>query len=162
MNGDRAVSAWTGLAAGLLVTIHFLLYPVWAGLAVGPNLLVGGLLLAALHLRAGHAGLLGFLLGLLEAGMTLDGLGSATLVLTLAGYGAARARDLLFADARFYAFVYLLAGTWVTDLALRATGSGDSSFAHAAGAAFVSALLTAAVAGAVEAVARSAALSRSG
>ncbi|MCK5483930.1 MAG: hypothetical protein KAJ13_09495, partial [Gemmatimonadetes bacterium] len=89
----------------VLVILHFTLYRFLVRWPAMPNLLVGGLLLAALRMRAGYAAFLGFGLGVLEAAMGLEGLGTTSLILALVGYLGARSRDLLFADARHYVFV---------------------------------------------------------
>ena len=111
-----------GVVAGILL-LHFLFRPLLRDLPVAPDLLTGGLLLGTLHMRAGHAALLGFALGILEAAIGLDGMGRISIVYTLAGTIGARSRDLLFADAPYYVFAYLFVGTWLTRIGLMlATG----------------------------------------
>jgi cell shape-determining protein MreD len=102
----------------VILFLHFLLRPALIGLPVAPDFLTGGLLLATLHMRAGYAALLGFLLGILEAALGLEGLGGISLVYVLTGYIGARSRDLLFADARYYVFGYLFVGTWLARIGL--------------------------------------------
>jgi len=109
---------------GLLLVLHFLLHPWLTGLPVGPDLLVGGLLLAALRVQAGTAAVLGFVLGPLEAAMALGDPGIYALVLTITGYVSARSRDVLFADAPVFVVVYLFIGTWLARSALVALGGG--------------------------------------
>lgn len=152
-DADRSAAALNGLAVAALVVAHFLLRPLWVRLPVAPDLLVGGLLVATLRLRAGHAALLGFALGLLESGMALDGLGRYALVLTLLGYLGARARDLLFADARFYVVSYLFVGTWIGRVALLLMGTTVPGPMRLVVGSAVSAALTAAVCGAIESAA---------
>lgn len=103
---------------GAILFLHFLFRPALLSLPVAPDLLTGGLLLATLHMRAGYAALLGFVLGILEAALGLDGMGRISLVYALTGYLGARSRDLLFADARYYVFAYLLVGTWLARIGL--------------------------------------------
>lgn len=112
---------------GLLLLLHFLLRPWLTGLPVGPDLLIGGLLLAALRVQAGTAAVIGFVLGPLEAAMELGQPGTYAFVLTLTGYLAARSRDILFADAAIFVAVYLFVGTWLARavLILLAGGSGS-------------------------------------
>ena len=138
-----------------LVILHFTLYRFLVRWPVMPNLLVGGLLLAALRMRAGYAAFLGFGLGVLEAAMGLEGLGTTSLVLALVGYLGARSRDLLFADARHYVFVYLFAGTWIAEVSLILAMPGGPNLLGALVLAPVSALGTAVVCGAAESVAAS-------
>jgi cell shape-determining protein MreD len=140
-------------AAGVvvLILVHFTFHRFIAHWAVAPNFLVGGLLLAALRLRSGHAALLGFALGVLEAAMGLEGFGTISLVLTIVGYLAARSRDLLFADARYYTAIYLFVGTWVAELGLLLAMGGGKDFLLALVLTPVSAAATALVCSAVEA-----------
>lgn len=140
------------LVAGLII-LHFTFHRFFAQWPFAPNLLVGGLLLAALWLRAGHAALLGFLLGVLESAMGLEGMGTISLVLTLLGYVAARSRDLLFADARYYTAIYLFIGTWLGEIGLMAATPGGYDLLGALLFAPLSALGTAVVCGAVESLA---------
>lgn len=139
----------------VLVILHFTLYRFLVRWPAMPNLLVGGLLLAALRMRAGYAAFLGFGLGVLEAAMGLEGLGTTSLVLALVGYLGARSRDLLFADARHYVFVYLFVGTWIAEVSLILAMPGGPNLLGALVLAPVSALGTAVVCGAAESVAAS-------
>ncbi len=143
------------MAVVALVILHFTLYRFLVRWPAMPNLLVGGLLLAALRMRAGYAAFLGFGLGVLEAAMGLEGLGTTSLVLALVGYLGARSRDLLFADARHYVFVYLFVGTWIAEVSLILAMPGGPNLLGALVLAPVSALGTAVVCGAAESVAAS-------
>ncbi|MFQ5679573.1 MAG: hypothetical protein ACE5HP_08935 [Gemmatimonadota bacterium] len=111
-----------GRGYGTLVLVsllaHFLFRPLLVQWPGTPDLLVGGLLLAALRLRAGGAAALGAVLGLLEGAMALEGLGSLTLVFTVSAYLAARSRDVIFTDLRVFLPLYLFFGVWVTELAV--------------------------------------------
>lgn len=110
----------TGLALGHLAFRPLLVE--WPG---SPDLLAGALLLAALRLRSGAAAGLGFGLGLLEGSMALEGLGATMIVYTIAGFVAARSRDLLFTDARVFLPLYLFSGAWLVQAAVAlASGAG--------------------------------------
>lgn len=137
----------------ILVVLHFTLYRFFSAWPALPNLLIGGLLLGALRMRAGYAAFLGFGLGVLEAAMGMEGLGTLSLVLTLVGYLGARSRDLLFADARHYVFIYLFVGTWIAEVALILAMPGVPNLLGALVLAPVSAFGTAVVCGAAEALA---------
>ncbi len=137
---------------GALVILHFTLYRLFVQWPAAPNLLIGGLLLGALRMRAGYAAFLGFVLGVLEAAMGLEGLGTISIVLALVGYFGARSRDLLFADARHYVFMYLFVGTWIAEVSLVLAMPGGPDMLEALVLAPVSALGTALVCGAVESV----------
>lgn len=132
------------LLVGALLLLHFALRPVLVGRPAAPDLLTGALLLAALRLRpAGSAGL-GCAFGLLEGAMALGGLGISMVAYTLAGYGAARSRELVFTDARIFVPVYLFAGTWLVQAGL-ALAYGAASPEAVLLWSPVSALLTSAV-----------------
>ncbi len=133
--------------------LHFTLYRLFVQWPGTPNLLIGALLLGALRMRAGYAAFLGFTLGVLEAAMGLEGLGTISIVLTLVGYVGARSRDLLFADARHYVFIYLFFGTWIAEVSLVLAMPGRPNLLGALVLAPVSALATALVCGAAESVA---------
>jgi len=139
----------------VLILIHFTLYGVFVRWPAMPNLLIGGLLLAALRIRSGYAAFLGFLLGVLEAAMGLEGMGTISLVLTVVGYVAARSRDLLFADARYFVPIYLFAGTWIAEMALMLAMPGGPGVLAALVLAPVSAVSTALVCGTAEYLAAS-------
>lgn len=127
------------LVAGLVLA-HFAFRPLLTGWTGAPDLLVGGLLLGALFLRAGYAALLGAVLGLLEGAMALRGMGALMIVYTVVGYGAARSSELLFSDIRSFLPVYLFLGAWTAQLGsgLLTPGAMDMRFG------FVEAPLTAA------------------
>lgn len=145
----RGQGPMVALVAAILL-IHFLFRPALLALPVAPDLLTGGLLLATLHMRAGYAALLGFVLGVLEAAIGLDGMGRISVVYILTGYLGARSRDLLFADARYYVFAYLFVGTWLTRLGLMVvTGIDLDVYTVVVGGGVVAAL-TALVCGAAE------------
>lgn len=131
MNGGATELRRRDLAVAMtivavLLLLHFLLHPWLTGLPVGPDLLIGGLLLAALRIQAGTAAVLGFVLGPLEAAMALGDPGIYALVLTITGYLAARSRDVLFADAPVFVVVYLFTGTWLARSALVMLAGGAS------------------------------------
>ena len=152
MDAERLTRTWSAIGIVGLLILHFLFRPVLVSWPVAPNLLVGALLLATLHLRAGHAALLGFGLGILEAAMALEGMGLYALALTLIGYFGARSRDLLFADARFYVFGYLFVGTWISQIVILLLGTAVPGPVPLVVGSGIDALLTAAVCGGVEAL----------
>lgn len=137
----------------LLLLLYFLLHPWLNGLPAGPDLLIGGLLLAALRVQAGTAAILGFVLGPLEAAMALGDPGVYALVLTVTGYVAARSRDILFADAPVFVVVYLFVGTWIArSVLVLATGGVTGDPGGALLVVVLDALATAIVCGLVDAL----------
>jgi cell shape-determining protein MreD len=152
MDVERSAWAWSLAGITTLLVLHFLFRPFLVRLPVAPNLLVGALLLATLRLRSGHAAILGFGLGILEASMALEGMGSYALALTVVGYVGARSRDLLFADARFYVFGYVFVGTWLAEIVLLLLGTSPAGPVRLILGSGADALLTATVCGGVEAL----------
>ncbi len=148
----RAAAVDVGLVVGLIL-IHFTFHRFFVRWVVAPDLLVGGLLLAALRLRAGHAAVLGFILGILEAALVLEGMGAISLVLTAVAYVAARSRDLLFADARHFTFIYLFVGTWIAEVGLMLAMPGGPGWLAGLVMAPLSAVSTAVVCGLAESLA---------
>jgi len=134
--------AYSAVAIAMLV-LHVLLRPLLQGLPVSPDLLTGGVLVGGLVLRAGSAAVLGFFAGLVEAALSVGGLGPLTIVYTLLGYGSARSRDLIFADLQYFLFAYLFVGTWLTQLVLAALAGSTLTWMFAFVVAPLSALLTA-------------------
>ncbi len=134
--------AYSAVAIAMLV-LHVLLRPLLQGLPVSPDLLTGGVLVGGLVLRAGSAAVLGFCAGLVEAALSVGGLGPLTIVYTLLGYGSARSRDLIFADLQYFLFAYLFVGTWLTQLVLAALAGSTLTWMFAFVVAPLSALLTA-------------------
>jgi len=151
MDVERSAWAWSALGISALLILHFLFRPFLVRLPIAPQLLIGALLLATLRLSAGQAAALGFALGILEAAMALEGMGTYALALTVVGYTGARARDLLFADARFYVFGYLFVGTWLADIILLLLGTSPPGFLRLVAGGGIDALLTATVCASVEA-----------
>lgn len=84
--------------------------------------------------------------------MALEGMGWYALALTVIGYAGARARDLLFSDARFYVFGYLFIGTWLAEVVLLVLGTAVPSPVRLLGGGAADALLTALVCSGVESV----------
>ncbi|TFG64201.1 MAG: hypothetical protein E4H28_05460 [Gemmatimonadales bacterium] len=151
---EDAVLATFGVT--VLLLIHFLFRPSLTSFIAAPDLLVGGLLLASLRLRAGHAAALGFGLGVLDAAMALENPGTNALVLLTIAFTAARSRDLLFADARFFVVVYLLAGTWLARTALALMGTTNPGILGALGSALITAVVTTIVCASVDSLTSSA------
>lgn len=147
---QRADAVLSGLAVAALLLLHFLFRPTLAGFSAAPDLLVGGLLLAALRLRAGHAAILGFTLGVLDGAMALGNPGIYALVLLAVSFAAARSRDLLFADARFFVAVYLFLGTWMARTALSLLGTASPDLLGVVGGALVTAAVTTVVCSVVD------------
>lgn len=151
MDVERSAWVWSALGISALLIVHFLFRPFMVRLPIAPHLLIGALLLATLRLSAGQAAALGFVLGILESAMALEGMGAYALALTVVGYLGARARDLLFADARFYVFGYLFVGTWLADVVLLLLGTSPPGPMRLLAGGAVDALLTATVCAGVEA-----------
>ncbi len=130
------------IAVAGLILLHFALRPLLVRWPGSPDLLAGGLLLGAVGLRAGHAAVLGFVLGLMEASMALRDMGSLMVVYTLAGYAAARSRDLLFSDSPAFLPGFIFIGVWITQLAVAGLSSQGLDWTFALLLSPISAALT--------------------
>lgn len=142
--GGRAA----GLAGAILLAlVHFLLRPTVTSWWMGPDLLAGALLLAALHVRAGSAAAVGFLLGVLEASMALTDPAPLAAVYAVAGYLGVRSWELLFADVRIFLPTFFVLGSWVLIVVKQWIIVDDMTWYFMGVPAAVAAVLTAAVAG---------------
>jgi len=112
----RSRRGW--VVIGLLLVAHFALHPLWSGWPAGPDLLLGGLLLGSLGLRASRAAALGFTLGVLEASLSLGPLGPTMLILAGAGYAGSWFRDVFYSDSSRFIPVFLLIGVWAVQTLL--------------------------------------------
>ena len=121
----RARRAWAVI--GSLLFLHFALHPLWTSWPAGPDLLVGGLLLGSLGLRASHAAVLGFVLGLLEASMSLGPLGPTMLILAAAGYAGSWLRDVFYSDSARFIPAFLVVGIWLVQSLLTLIGGAGLS-----------------------------------
>lgn len=106
-----------GVAVALFLAAHFLLRPLIVSWTVGPDLLAGGVLLAALRARAGVAAGVGFGAGLLEGAVALEAMGTLGAIFALGGWAAARARELFFADSPLFLPAFVFVGVWTLRLA---------------------------------------------
>ena len=135
------------VGAGLLFAGHFLFRPTLSSWEMSPDLLAGGLLLAALHVRAGTAAATGFTAGLLEATVALVDPAALAAVYAIVGYGAVRSWQLLFADARLFLPSFFFVGSWLLIVVKQWIALGDLSWYFVGIPALVAAVLTAVVAG---------------
>jgi len=108
-----------------LAVLHLLLRPFLLEWFFAPDLAIGALLIATIHLRAGWAAGIGFVLGILEGAMALGGLGSLGAGYALAGYLGVRAWDLVFTDAGHFLPIYLASAAWTLIILERALGISD-------------------------------------
>lgn len=141
---------WALAGALVLALAHFFFRPYLVRAWWSPDLLAAAVLVAALHLRAGRAALVGFVLGLLEGAMALEGLGILAAGYAALAYAGARMWDLFYADARLFLPVYLLLGAWALLLVNAWTSMGGLTWSFSLLRAPVAALTTAVAAGAVE------------
>lgn len=135
------------VGAGLLVLVHFLFRPTLSSWAMGPDLLAGGLLLAALHARAGTLATVGFGLGMLEAAIALVDPAPLAAVYAIVGYAGVRSWQWLFADTRVFLPTFFVVGSWTLIVLKQWIALGDLTWHFMGIQATVAALLTMAVAG---------------
>lgn len=100
---------------GILLVLHFTLHLSFGLGASAPDLLTVAVLIGARQLPGGRAAGYGFLLGLLEDGVSLVAFGAAAVTQTVIGYLGARSRDLFVGDSLLFLGLYLLLGKWLRD-----------------------------------------------
>lgn len=100
---------------GILVVLHFVLHLSFGLAASAPDLLTVAVLVGARQLSGGRAAGYGFLLGLLEDGVSLGAFGAAAVTQTVIGYLGARSRDLFVGDSLLFLALYLFLGKWAHD-----------------------------------------------
>lgn len=150
MSDGEGNAHWAIVGALLLALAHFLFRPYLVEVWWSPDFLAAALLVIARHERAGRAAAAGFVLGLLEGAMALEGMGVLAAGYAALAYAGARMWDLFYADARLYLPAYLVLGAWSLLLINAWTTMGDLTWSFSIGRAPVAALATAAAAGVVE------------
>lgn len=99
----------------LLVVLHFILH-LSLGLGTrAPDLLTVAVLLGARQLPAGGAAGFGFLLGLIQDGVSAMAFGAAAAAETIVGYLGARSRNLFIGETGLFLAVYLFLGNWLAN-----------------------------------------------
>lgn len=101
-----------------LLALHFSLHPLWVRWPINLDLLAAALLLGSLLLRPDRAAILGAVLGILEASISLGALGSTMLVFAAAGFVGAWLSDLLYSDAPQFVPTFLFGGIWILQTVL--------------------------------------------
>ena len=100
----------------LLVVLHFILHLSFGLANTAPDLLTVAVLLGARQLSTpGRAAAYGFLLGLLEDGLSVSAFGAAAITQTVIGYLGARSRDLFVGDSVLFLALYLFIGVWARE-----------------------------------------------
>lgn len=151
MSGEgEGTLRWSLAGTLVLALVHFLFRPYLVEAWWSPDLLAAAVLLAGHHLRAGRAAAVGFVLGLLEGAMALEGLGVLAAGYAALAYAGARVWDLFYADARLYLPAYLVLGAWTLLLVNAWTTMGELTWSFSLVRAPVAAVTTAVVAGGVE------------
>ncbi len=110
-----AIRAWIGFA--LLIAAHFAVRPLFTG-PVTVDFAIIALLFASVRMRPGFASLAGFLMGLALDALAPGSFGSATLVLTLLGFGASWLKAVFFADNLSLTALFIFGGKWIFDIAM--------------------------------------------
>ena len=136
---------WTAIL--FILTLHFSLHPLWTKWPINLDLLAGALLLGSLLLRPDRAAILGAILGLLEASISLGSLGSTMFVFAAAGFVGAWLSDSLYSHSSQFVPTFLFGGIWILQTVLSLLTSGDLSAQSLLVYAPLSALLTALVFG---------------
>lgn len=111
----------------LLLLLHFALHPLWSRWTVGPDLLAGGVLLGSFLLRWGRAAVLGGLLGLLEASISLGPLGLTMFLFAVFACLSSWLRHTLYSESGAFSLVFLFVGTWALHAAVSPLMQGEVS-----------------------------------
>ena len=123
------------LAVALLLLLHFSLHPVWTRWPVAPDLVAASLLLGSFLLPWGRASVLGCLLGILEASISLGSLGLTMLLFSVTGSFASWLRRLVYSESRGLVLLFVFVGTWGLRAAaaplMRAETSPEALLAYA-------------------------------
>ena len=135
------------LAIVFILILHFSLHPWWARWSINLDLMAGALILGSLLLRPDRAAILGAVLGLLEASISLGDLGSSMLVFAATGFIGAWLSDLLYSDSPQFVPTFLFGGIWILQTALTLLTTGAAAVQSLLFYAPLSALLTALVFG---------------
>lgn len=111
MKAGRAF--WIFIA--VLVVLHFVLHVSFGLGRSAPDMLTVAVLLGSRQLSGGRAAGFGFLLGLIEDGVSLAAFGAGAVTQTVIGYLGARSRDLFVGDSLLFLALYLFLGKWARD-----------------------------------------------
>jgi len=135
------------LAIAFVLILHFILHPWWTRWPINLDLMAGALILGSLLLRPDRAALLGAVLGLLEASMSLGPLGPSMSVFAATGFMGAWLSDWLYSDSAQFVPTFLFGGIWILQTVLTLLTGGAASVQALLFYAPLSALLTALVFG---------------
>lgn len=105
---------WVFIA--VLVVLHFVLHLTLGIGEWAPDLLTLAVLLGARQTTGGMGAGLGFILGLLEDGVSLGAFGASAITHTVIGYLGARSRDLFMGESVLFLGVYFFLGAWLQDV----------------------------------------------
>ncbi len=104
-----------GLVMALLVVAQFALRPRLGDPRYAPDFVLVALLLFAVRVRPMAGTVAGFLVGLVTDAVAPTAFGSATLALTVVGYGAGWLKAIVFPDNVLVTAVFVFGAGWVRD-----------------------------------------------
>ena len=108
---SRGPAFW-GVAL-LLPILHFTIHVGFGAGTWGPDLLVVGLLAAALRLPPGVAAAIGFSLGLLEDALSILSFGANSTALTVVGILGSWSREFFVGGSVIFLVAYFASGIWL-------------------------------------------------
>ncbi len=100
----------------VLVAAHLTLRVAFGLGNEAPDLLVLAVLLASRHMTLRGGGLLGFVIGLIEDGLSVSSFGTTVFALTVLGVAGAQSRILFVGRSKSFLVGYLAVGKWLRDL----------------------------------------------
>lgn len=114
MPASRNRAFWVFIV--IVVIAHFVLHLAIGAKENAPDLLTVAVLFSARRTRGSVAALIGFILGILNDGLSPTAFGADAIALTLVGYLGARSRDLFEGESLLFIGGYLFIGKWLHDV----------------------------------------------
>lgn len=115
----------TAFACVLLIIGHYTLRPL-LGWRAGIDFLIIALLFASVRMRPGWAAVFGLVLGLVADSLSVGGLGTAALGMSVVGFAGSWLKAVFFADNLALNAFFLFLGKWLFDVIVLLAGLSAS------------------------------------
>lgn len=110
----NSVAFWTFIV--ILVFVHLAVHVAFGVQGLAPDFLTIAVLIGSRRLSGAGAAGLGFGLGILNDGLSLDAFGAMAVVYSIIGFMGARSRDLFEGDSLLFVAAYIFLGKWLRDV----------------------------------------------
>ncbi len=100
----------------ILVIAHLVLHVAIGVRGMAPDLLTIAVLLGSRRLSGAGAAGLGFALGIINDGLSINKFGAMAIVYSVIGFLGARSRDLFEGDSLLFVALYIFLGKWLRDI----------------------------------------------